>query len=628
MQTPQRYQHRLAGLALGVILALLIWPATRWLVRSQIALSIPVPASVAPWSILGTTQNTPTVWKYAQHRYHETATCHPEDFLLQFADAIVVSSTEGSSTSDATIQRLRDLAQRFPDSPSLYANILRFAARDQVRVERDEERWLTGDPAPQTKPVVKEPCNTPEQLAAFDRDAVEGERLDPDNAYFPFMRAVGLFAAHRDNDALAALQSAARKPTWIEYCRDELDGEWKLHEATFGTVGALPRMVYAGAILFPHYREFRAASRVAIAKAGEAEQAGHPEEGLSIRDAVRQCGSLMRVQSTNLIGSLVGIAISQVSLSRPDGAPPIQHTPGAVDDHLREQRVHSYEAYLQRIGHAEKIAAVDAEIQAGVQARTIAKSSLQYSPFNAAPKLAASWVAGIILLSISLWMLALGGGAALLTRHRLIRTGQGVPSSVRLPATLGLFAGGLLAGIEILPKEFPVSYLFLAGILLASLLALTHPGVKRSDGLRKIAAFCLSLSGTALLGSAFAWQLGGSIGPIVQLMWGYGGEGEAPLAPKIYILSVGITALIPLLMLLTFSILSLIFRVPLSVGVVRGLRGCAVPISCILLLAYGVLVPMTLRQEIALEEGMQRTVQHEGRFMAEIAGKSWPGATH
>jgi hypothetical protein len=73
MQTPRGYQSRLVlvGLALGVILALLIWPATRWLVRSQLALLIPTPASVAPWSV-GAQAGATT----ARQRDHETARRH------------------------------------------------------------------------------------------------------------------------------------------------------------------------------------------------------------------------------------------------------------------------------------------------------------------------------------------------------------------------------------------------------------------------------------------------------------------------------------------------------------------------------------------------------------------------
>lgn len=624
METTPRYLPRLIGLSLGVILALLIWPATGWLVRSQVALFLPVPASVAPFGV------TPAAGEYTRQHFPETAARHPDDYLLQFAAAVTVPPAEGPLTSEVKIGRLRELTRRFSDRPSLYAALLRFAVLEQVRVERDETYSLTGE-TPPAHHAASKPCNTPEQLAAFDRDAAEGERLDPDNAYFPVMRSVGLFAAHRDAEALAALQRAAEKPTWTEYYRDEVEGDWKMLEETFGTGSALPRIAYAAGILFPHYRELREVSRVAIARAVEAEQAGNVEEGLAIRDAVRQCGSLMRVQSSSAIGALIGIGMNQTSLARPGGAPPLKDAHGSSSNSLREQRLQEYVSYLERIGHAEKIGSVQAETAAGVQARTIAQFVGQSSVYDAPMHLVYFWAAGIVLLSSALWMLALGGVAALLARHRSLRTGKELPSSLQPGVAFGLLSGTLLAGVTTLPKGSPASVLALGGVLLSGVLALAFPGATGVERLRRMGAFGLCLAGTTLFCSALAWQLSGSIEPVAQYagLMQNGGEGEARILPQIYsALAISIAAAVPLLTLLTISLLSLLWGVPLSVGVVRGVRGCAVPFACVLLLAYAALVPLTLRQESQINDGLKRIVRHEGHFMAEIAGKQWPGPTH
>ncbi len=672
MQTPRGYQSRLVlvGLALGVILALLIWPATRWLVRSQLALLIPTPASVAPWSV-GAQAGATT----ARQRDHETARRHPNDLALQFADAVIASSEQGHATLDIRLRRLRELTRRFPERPTLYAAILRFATRDQVRIERGEEGGQSGPPARHENLAPPRARNTPEALAAFDRDAAEGERLDPDNAYFPFMRTIGLFAAHRDAEALAALQRAAHEPNWSEYANDEIEADWKLQEETFGTVGALPKWAFAAAVLFPHYSQLRAASRLAIARAVEAEQTGNNEEGLALRDAVRQCGGLIRVQATSAIGALVGIAIARSAMDRPGGTPPIAESPGGA----REQRLHDYEAYLQRVGATERAAFEDAAA-AGVRAREIVKTAV-HSPFYDAPyQLAASWLAEMILLSNVLWMLALAGGAALLARWRPFWVGQGLAPVARPGAALGLLAGILLAGCGLLHSAHALSYLCLLGVLLSTLLVMTlpvaqgsgrvadlklphpNPSPKRrratgwlpsppcafkrrsfgeGPGVRsfmptgcavgawgaRMKTFGLGLVGAALLCSAFAWQVDGSIEPIVRMVWGNGGDGGAPIAPRVAALVVGFAAALPLLTLFTLGLLSLAWRVPLSVGITRGLRGCALPLACALVMVYGLLVPMTLSQENALNAGMKRCVPHEGRFMAEMVGKRWPGPT-
>jgi hypothetical protein len=185
-----------------------------------------------------------------------------------------------------------------------------------------------------------------------------------------------------------------------------------------------------------------------------------------------------------------------------------------------------------------------------------------------------------------------------------------------------------LAVMGLLHQTDAACLLVLAGVLSASLVVLRIPAGKASAWLRNTGVFGLSLASTALLCSAFALHIEGSVQPIAQMIWGVAQEGTTPIAPIIQAVCVGLAALIPLLSLLTFAVLSRLWRVPLSVGVVRGLRGCGVPIACVLLLAYGILVPFILRQESALDYGLRRTVQHEGRFEAELGGKTWPGDPH
>lgn len=632
METPYHSKFRLVGLSAGVILALLIWPATRRIVLSQMTLCSPTPATVAPWSTVVSLGNVPTAnsqtaSQLANRRYQETAARLPDDFQVQFAAAVAMPPTDGSVPPALKVQRLRAMVGRFPGRPTLYAAILRFATQQQIRAERDEERVLTGEPQQRSQRVATSIHNTPEQLAAFDRDAAAGERLDPNNAYFPMMRAVGLFAAHRDTEALAAIERAAQKSDWTEYYADEVEAEWKLQEEMFGTVSALPRMATAAGLLLPQYNQLRTASRVAIVAAVEAELAGHTEAGLRIRTAVRRCGSLMRVQSVCVLGALVGNGIVQTALARPGGAPPIPRTSGMSDTQVREQHARDYDAYVQRIGHPEERAAADAETAAGVQAREIAKFASHSPAFDDPWKLVLFWVAAVLLLSSALWMLALGGGATLLTRHRRIKTGLGLPPSLRAGVALGLCAGILSAGAVLLlhPAQL-VSTLLLAGVSLLSILVMALPGAKGAERVQRLGVFGLTLLGTALLCSAFVWQVGGSIEPVVPFLAVSRSEGAELRVPLISAASVGLAAAIPLLTLLTLGLLSRIWGVPLSVGVARGLRGCAVPIACLLLLVYGLLVPLTLRQESALDARMQRTVQHEGRLMAEMIDRQWPGA--
>src|SRR5205823_4056767 len=128
-----------------------------------------------------------------------------------------------------------------------------------------------------------QPPSTRSALEAFDRDAAAGERLDPDNAFFPFMRSVGLFAEHRDDEALAAIQRAGAKPRFRDYATDQVEGEWELMRASSGNRSAMQRAAMAAALLFPHYAQLRAAARVATYRAIESERQGRPNEGIAVR---------------------------------------------------------------------------------------------------------------------------------------------------------------------------------------------------------------------------------------------------------------------------------------------------------------------------------------------------------
>jgi hypothetical protein len=111
-------------------------------------------------------------------------------------------SRHGAMDQKQTLERLRALAETFPDRADIRAHCLRFSWVE-VRLRRSEDRLMTGDISP-SPPKVQIP--TPDLLARFLHDVDAGERLDPDNSYFPLMRAIGLFAAHRDAEALAAVE--------------------------------------------------------------------------------------------------------------------------------------------------------------------------------------------------------------------------------------------------------------------------------------------------------------------------------------------------------------------------------------------------------------------------------------
>src|SRR5262249_8628653 len=59
------------------------------------------------------------------------------------------------------------------------------------------------------------------------------------------------------------------------------------------------------------------------------------------------------------------------------------------------------------------------------------------------------------------------------------------------------------------------------------------------------------------------------------------------------------------------------WRGPPPPGLVRGWRGAPPPLACVLALTYGGLLLATARQEAVVQNELSRTLQHQGRALAE-----------
>jgi hypothetical protein len=71
--------------------------------------------------------------------------------------------------------------------------------------------------------------------------------------------------------------------------------------------------------------------------------------------------------------------------------------------------------------------------------------------------------------------------------------------------------------------------------------------------------------------------------------------------------------------------LCLTWRAPVVAGVVRGIRGCTVPLCSILMIGYVILAPITAAYESKLDSGLTEAFKHEGRATARQVGAEWPG---
>ncbi len=364
-------------IALAWLLLLIVLPGTGWLVRYQLKMLFSRPNDLIQLLNDYDVKDVPGL---------DTESPPPEtlpqtDAAGSYQDRLGAALSAQQKARVAMIQNLAISSSGHQRAEAL-AHALRFLTLDNVRTGRDDEvdaYW--GEPpsppiVPTTKPSVSD-------LDLFDKDAKDGESLEPDNAYFPMMRAIGLIAARRDAEALNAILRAGSKSRYEDYAMN--DGKVRLAFLEHHKVrqSAASTLILMNSIPLPQYAPLRGAARFIAYKADQEEKVGRKEDGLALRKALMLCGSLMRVQSRCLIGNLVGMAIVQIALrnaeTRSGGLPPAKWKALSTDQKAR-RRGEIYITLLTRSGHAHEIPWLRSEVAAGIQVKDIFKKGIDRGP--------------------------------------------------------------------------------------------------------------------------------------------------------------------------------------------------------------------------------------------------------
>lgn len=552
--------------ALLLITALLVWPASRWLVAYQLKSLVSRPEGL--YAILAGITNRSSLerllgidlpaWvrgadpqpKEARQRLLRQAMArHPDDWQLQFGGIMV-------RPSNHIQDELRALSARFPDQPALQAHLLRHSCWHVAPRHRPEVALAVGNTPPQPLPTERPSAAA---WAEYDRTAAEGERLDPDNAFFPYMRAVGLFGIGRDAEALAAVARAADKPRWDDYGWDQTQARWRVLRDAFGEQTAFTRGMDDLAIPSPHLTPQRVAAQMAVYYAVRAEQADRREEGHRIRQALLRHGGRMREQSSSLMGNAVGIAIEKVAMCRPEGILAPTKQKGS------EYAAH-YTAYLTRIGHAKAAgqverhwAAIDASSALSEQFGAHYRTTRQLLPL---------WAGSLAALVGSVWLLLTGGVFSVLARRRR-------EEARGWPVLLGL--GLVLVALLLITRE-RLALLVNQGLILYALYVREPQAIDPPS-----------------------WAMG-SLGTPVGHAWA--------------------------LLTLAFSVGALWVwsrrwrTLPAASRLARG----AVAAGSVTLILYAGLALATAHYEARLSNALEQSNRHAGRYVAALSGKPWPPA--
>ncbi len=574
----------LAGVAIGAVCALLVWPQTHRLVAGQLRLTIPTSQSIAAASPGGFTE--PVISDYVWPIVQRCADQNPNDLDLQIAAATVlpITSVESSENPPGSsqkfsykVKRLQKLIPRFADRPAMYAAVLRYSTSGDVRCTREEEKLFLPVSAPDSHNPMDVAHSLPSAIEEFDRECAAAEVLDPDNGFFPVMRSIGLFEAHKDAEGISALERAAQCPHWKEYLSDGYNGELTLQSAVSGSQGPLQRAGFAASILLPHLSAIRAVTRLALYEAVQREQAGQLADGLRIRTAVRNVGELMRSESQNLIGTLVGMNIVTLSLMRPAGAAVGPKGDVFKNKEIRNERLRNFDLYLTRAGHSGDIAGLHAEMDACVKTRAIISAGIGKSVFDTClTNVLGLNIADLITLCTVVWLVGIAGIVWLLAAIAASKPMMRLPRLARF------------------------TFMTLTG-----------------------------LAASAVMIALLAQQANGCVGAVARLgqMWFTSEDGTTPPHNVVSMLLDGyvwIVATIPILTILTLGCLCLMWRAPLLAGMARGMRGAILPLCSVIIIGYAVLATVTSAYERTFDERMTESFVHEGRAIATMVGAEWP----
>jgi hypothetical protein len=336
---------------------------------------------------------------------------------------------------------------------------------------------------------------------------------------------------------------------------------------------AMERAAVAEALLLPHYAQLRAAARVAVYCALEFEKSGRSSDGIRIRVALVHCGSLMRDQSPSIVGSLVGVVITNAAMPRPGGSPSVAGRGSGSGQELPRQRLAAYTALLERHGESREAAWARAESAAAEQVQSIARRSFALSPFGVPMlPLILFWALDLLVLANILCLLALAIAAPLLARAEGAR---GVA-----PLVVAAVIAGFASLAWIAPWGQTLDSLRVVLLGLATPGAPTTPQSPADLFLRVLA-----------------------IGPFRMLL--------------------AVTA--PCLLLFALVLLRAIRRIPLSQALVFGLKRTTLPFACLLALLYGGMARATVQLNKKLNTAVGQALRGEGRCVAAASGQTWPG---
>ncbi len=367
-------------------------------------------------------------------RLDAAAALLPDDYLLQVgrATALVApasspgianhdedaSDPSDDGVPDHTLIRLTTVARDFPLAPGAQAHLARSMMSDRIHIQRPE--------AAPASPRLIPPRYTDVKLMTWALR--NGERADPENAFWPAMLAVTYFAAGRDQQGVDALALCALKSRWDSYLYEEVLGQWRLYSLAYGDHGAAQKIGPLTLLAFPHLRELRRMAETARGQADRAAERGEVARAIQIRRSIRLLGHILRDNATWAYEALYGTDLLLIAAC--DGDAGLQQS-GIRTVQDWEQQAQGYLAFLRKNKRLSEITVLYAEVEESCRLRAqvdVARADASYPGIPPGIPLIAlfsGWMAGVSLLQQAV-LLSLCALAARFWPRRRTHAGRGL----------------------------------------------------------------------------------------------------------------------------------------------------------------------------------------------------------
>ena len=238
MKTAKTFRLAAALIVAAALAAVIVDPSTGWIVRQHVAMTF---RGLLPANAMNARA------AQAELRVDRLGATYPRDVPLQLALAHHANGPlRKQGPDDATVlARLNTLEARNPNQGAFFAATLRILCRDRMTLdERDEQKLLEPESSKARSEWKKGTPVDAATLAEWESAASAGERADPTNAFFPYMRAVGLFAAHQDDRACDEIMKAGALRRYDDYVGEDVVGGWEIADArNGGESGSLPKIL-------------------------------------------------------------------------------------------------------------------------------------------------------------------------------------------------------------------------------------------------------------------------------------------------------------------------------------------------------------------------------------------------